>query len=128
MQPQGPQGSCGPNEIWSYGETVEVLLTSIVRFRNDVLAPYILELGRNVSHDGVPTVRPLWWEFPSDAAASDPLVENAGTKIHGRASDDTRGDDKECVLSGRCVHEMGRGGCDGWGAGCGPHWRAAEDD
>jgi alpha-glucosidase (family GH31 glycosyl hydrolase) len=41
-----------------------------------VLAPYILELGRNVSRYGVPTVRPLWWEFPSDAAASDPLVED----------------------------------------------------
>ena len=71
MAPQGPQGSCGPNEVWSYGESVEPLLTAIIRFRNDVLAPYILELGQNVSRlsSGVPTVRSLWWEFPDDTTA-----------------------------------------------------------
>jgi hypothetical protein len=37
MSPQGPQGSCGPNEVWSYGEKIEPLLSDIVRFRNDVL-------------------------------------------------------------------------------------------
>ena len=37
MKPQGPQGSCGPNEVWSYGETIEPILSTIVRFRNDVL-------------------------------------------------------------------------------------------
>ena len=77
MRPQGPQGSCGPNEVWSYGESVEPLLASIVRFRNDVLAPYVLALGRNVSTHGAPTVRPLWWEFPGDAtAAGDPRCED----------------------------------------------------
>ena len=37
MTPQGPQGSCGPNEVWSYGETIEPILSAIVQFRNDVL-------------------------------------------------------------------------------------------
>ena len=54
---QGPNGSCGPNEVWSYGAKVEPVLSSIIRFRNQVLAPYVLELGRNVSVAGVPTMR-----------------------------------------------------------------------
>lgn len=41
-----------------------------------MLAPYILELGRNVSTQGVPTVRPLWWEFPLDPRAADQACED----------------------------------------------------
>ena len=76
MKPQGPQGSCGANEVWSYGPTVEPILTGIIRFRNDILAPYILELGINVSKYGVPTVRPLWWDFPADAVAAETACED----------------------------------------------------
>ena len=42
MKPQGPQGSCGPNEVWSYGASIEPILSSIVRFRNDVLCVSLL--------------------------------------------------------------------------------------
>jgi len=66
---QGPQGSCGGNEIWSYGPEVEVILTRLVRLRNDVLKDYVLELAVNVSRDGVATMRPLWYEFPADPLA-----------------------------------------------------------
>lgn len=76
MKPQGPQGSCGFNEVWSYGPAVEPVLTALVRFRNDVLAPYILALGRNVSLHGVPTMRPLWYDFPRDDAATDPACDD----------------------------------------------------
>jgi alpha-D-xyloside xylohydrolase len=61
-------GSCGFNEPWSYGNATAVLLTAMIRFRTEVLAPYIAELARNVSAEGVPTMRPLWYEFPDDAA------------------------------------------------------------
>ena len=30
------------------------------------MVPYISELAANVSARGVPTMRPLWYEFPSD--------------------------------------------------------------
>ena len=43
----------------------------MIRFRAEVLAPYIAALARNVSAEGVPTMRPLWYEFPSDPAAYD---------------------------------------------------------
>ena len=45
------------------------MLETYVRFRSDVLGDYIAALAVNVTRDGVPTVRPLWWEFPDDPAA-----------------------------------------------------------
>jgi len=63
--------SCGPNEVWSYGADTQVLLSAMVTYRAQVLKPYIAELARNVSAEGVPTMRPLWYEFPQDPAAYD---------------------------------------------------------
>jgi alpha-D-xyloside xylohydrolase len=60
------QGSCGYNEIWSYGNDTQVMLEKMVRLRSEVIKPYIQELDRNVSSSGVPTMRPLAYEFPSD--------------------------------------------------------------
>lgn len=62
-------GSCGPNEVWSYGDATGALLSAMVRFRAEVLQPYIAALAANVTARGVPTLRPLWWEFPADPAA-----------------------------------------------------------
>ena len=62
-------GSCGPNEVWSYGADTQVLLSAMIVFRANVLKPYMAELARNVSAEGVPTMRPLWYEFPSDASS-----------------------------------------------------------
>ena len=59
-------GSCGGNEVWSYGAEVQAHLSRMVETRARDLAPYILELSANVSASGVPTMRPLWWEFPDD--------------------------------------------------------------
>ena len=64
-------GSCGPNEVWSYGAETQVYLSAMIKYRAEVLKPYIAELARNVSAEGVPTVRPLWWEFPADPASYD---------------------------------------------------------
>jgi alpha-D-xyloside xylohydrolase len=61
--------SCGPNEVWSYGADTQALLSDMIRYRASVLKPYIAALARNVSAEGVPTMRPLWYEFPQDPAA-----------------------------------------------------------
>jgi len=61
-------GSCGYNEIWSYGAATQALLEDVVRMRNEVLLPYIRELAANVSAHGAPTMRPLAYEFPDDRA------------------------------------------------------------
>ena len=60
------QGSCGYNEIWSYGSAAQVMLEKMVRLRSEVIKPYIQELDRNVTSRGVPTMRPLSYEFPED--------------------------------------------------------------
>lgn len=59
------QRSCGPNEIWSYGDATQAILEKYVKLRSS-MKPYIAELAKNVTDHGVPTVRPLWWEFPED--------------------------------------------------------------
>lgn len=61
-------GSCAANEPWSYGAATQKVLEKYIRLRGS-LRPYIRELDRNVTAHGVPTVRPLWWEFPDDDAA-----------------------------------------------------------
>jgi alpha-D-xyloside xylohydrolase len=54
--------------VWSYGAQTQVHLSKYIRLRA-TLKPYIAELAKNVSEQGVPTVRPLWWEFPDDPHA-----------------------------------------------------------
>jgi alpha-D-xyloside xylohydrolase len=60
--------SGGENEVWAYGAETQTILESYVRLRASLL-PYIRALDANVTAHGVPTVRPLWWEFPADKRA-----------------------------------------------------------
>jgi alpha-D-xyloside xylohydrolase len=65
----GVAGSCGGNEIWSYNSSVtQDTLASYILFRRDVLKPYMAALAANVTRDGAPTMRPLWYEFVGDPA------------------------------------------------------------
>ena len=59
------QNSGGANEVWSYGTTTQVILEKYVKLRATI-KPYIQELAENVTKFGVPTMRPLWYEFPDD--------------------------------------------------------------
>jgi len=58
--------SCGGNEVWSYGKDTQAMLERYVRVRATELKPYIMELAANVTARGVPTMRPLAYEFPTD--------------------------------------------------------------
>merc|ERR1712187_477050 len=53
------------NEVWSYGHETQATLEKYVKLRKS-MQPYLRALARNVSLRGVPTMRPLWWEFPND--------------------------------------------------------------
>lgn len=81
--PQQPQqGTTGgaaclsgaPNEIWSYGERVYTILSSYIALR-ERMRPYIRSLMRAAHEKGTPVMRPLFYEFPEDAACWD--VEDA---------------------------------------------------
>lgn len=64
---QGPGGSCGENELWSFGATTEAILTKYVNLRNTIIAPYMRELAQNVTSFGAVTMRSLEFEFPEDS-------------------------------------------------------------
>lgn len=66
LDPCHPYHSCGFNEVWSYGNETQMILENYIRIRASI-KPYIQELAENVTARGVPTMRPLWWEFPEDA-------------------------------------------------------------
>jgi alpha-D-xyloside xylohydrolase len=55
----------GPNEVWSYGETVYAILKEFL-FLRERLRPYIMEQMRLAHEKGVPPMRPLFFDFPAD--------------------------------------------------------------
>ena len=61
-------GSRPCNEPWCYGAAAEASIKKSIQLRKD-LHPYIMSLTNNASAFGEPLMRPVWWDFPQDAAA-----------------------------------------------------------
>lgn len=61
----GSMPTGAPNEIWSYGEKVEGVLTKFVRVR-ELLKDYLSEVMAEASDYGYPIMRTLFYEFPED--------------------------------------------------------------
>jgi len=57
--------SGGPNELWSFGEEVYLILERYVHLR-EALRPYLREVMRTAHTDGQPVMRGLFHEFPDD--------------------------------------------------------------
>ncbi|MDT0439926.1 MULTISPECIES: glycoside hydrolase family 31 protein [Streptomyces] len=66
--PLGPEMTGGPNEVWSYGPEAGAILERYLRLR-ERLRPYVLDVMRQAHEEGLPVMRPLFLEFPGDAAA-----------------------------------------------------------
>ena len=60
--------SGAPNEIWSYGEDVEKILERYIRIREQ-MRPYVRSLMRQAHEKGTPVMRPLFYDYPDDAAS-----------------------------------------------------------
>jgi alpha-D-xyloside xylohydrolase len=60
--------SGGPNEVWSYGEEVYEILVGVMALRERI-KPYVLEQMALASSEGVPPMRPVWFDFPDDPEA-----------------------------------------------------------
>ncbi|MEY4761877.1 MAG: hypothetical protein RLZZ200_1733, partial [Pseudomonadota bacterium] len=67
-------GSRKHADIWSFGKEAETILSRFDRLRYQLL-PYIYSAARSTYETGVPFMRPLWMDFPSD-----PAVANLGTQ------------------------------------------------
>ncbi|MEJ8306436.1 glycoside hydrolase family 31 protein [Saccharibacillus sacchari] len=66
----GLWGSGADNEVWSYGEEAYGIFAEHMRLR-ERLRPYITELMTAAHEKGTPPMRPLFYDFPEDAAAWD---------------------------------------------------------
>lgn len=64
--PGGNKGGAD-NELWSFGEDAYAILRDYLLLR-ERLRPYILEQMRLAHHTGLPPMRPLFVDFPDDAA------------------------------------------------------------
>ena len=65
------EGRCdtgADNEVWSFGEEVEEILTKYILAR-EALRPYLRRTMDHVHDVGGPVMRPLFYEFPDDECA-----------------------------------------------------------
>ncbi|WP_194893757.1 glycoside hydrolase family 31 protein [Catenulispora pinisilvae] len=69
-EPFSPSMTGAPNEIWSYGEQAEQIMSDYIRLR-ERLKPYILNAMREAHQTGLPPMRPCFLEFPADPRAWD---------------------------------------------------------
>lgn len=79
QEPLGTTGggktcSGGPNEVWSYGEANYDIMKKYMQLR-ETLKPYIQTLMQAAHEVGDPVMRPLFYDFPEDAAVWD--IEDA---------------------------------------------------
>jgi len=58
----------GPNEVWSFGERAYGIIRELL-FLRERLRPYIMTQMKLASTKGTPPMRPLFFDFPKDAAA-----------------------------------------------------------
>ncbi|MGU7886044.1 glycoside hydrolase family 31 protein [Streptococcus suis] len=61
----GIRTSGASNEIWSFGEKVEQILTKFLHIR-EILLPYLTVIYTECHLTGLPLMRPLFLEFPSE--------------------------------------------------------------
>ena len=63
----GKMMSGAENEIWSYGEEAEAIMTKYIRLREQ-MRPYIRTLMQDAHEKGSPVMRPLFYDHPDDPA------------------------------------------------------------
>jgi len=64
VQP-GIPWSGGPNEVWSFGEETYEIIKELL-FLRERLRPYIMEQMEAAHREGIPPMRPMFFDFPND--------------------------------------------------------------
>ncbi|MDN5276206.1 MAG: alpha-D-xyloside xylohydrolase [Clostridiales bacterium] len=62
--------TCGPNEVWSFGEEAYKILKKYL-FLREKLRPYIMQQMMLAHKNGTPPMRPLFYDFPHDETSWD---------------------------------------------------------
>jgi alpha-D-xyloside xylohydrolase len=60
----------GPNEVWSFGEEAYGIIRELL-FLRERLRPYIMDQMGVAHEEGIPPMRPLFFDFPADEAVYD---------------------------------------------------------
>ena len=58
--------TAAPNEVWSFGEEAYQIIKHYL-FMRERLRPYIMKQMHHAHETGIPPMRPLFVDFPSDA-------------------------------------------------------------
>jgi alpha-D-xyloside xylohydrolase len=66
--PTGFEMTGGPNEVWSFGDVATPIIADTLRLR-ERLRPYIHEQMTVAHQSGLPPMRPLFVDYPDDAAS-----------------------------------------------------------
>lgn len=61
-------GSGAPNEVWSFGPQMQEMLSKFIRLRESI-RPYVRMQMKKAHEDGIPVMRPLFFDFPHDPGA-----------------------------------------------------------
>ncbi|KUJ08085.1 putative alpha-xylosidase [Mollisia scopiformis] len=68
-------------EPWTYGVEAEKVMTEFLRFRHRLI-PYLYTMNVKAATEGIPLVRPMYWEYPEeDEAYKVPNQYLFGTKL-----------------------------------------------
>ena len=59
----------GPNEVWAFGARAYAIIRELL-FLRERLRPYLMVQMKLASTKGAPPMRPLFFDFPADAAAA----------------------------------------------------------
>ncbi len=65
----GAQSSGADNEVWSFGEKAYEIIRGLL-FLREKLKPYLRVLNQAAHEHGTPPMRPLVFDFPTDAPAA----------------------------------------------------------
>ena len=60
--------SGAPNEVWSYGEKAQEIMTKYIKIREN-LKPYITKVMEEAHNYGIPPMRTMFFEYPDDEKA-----------------------------------------------------------
>ena len=64
----GAQSSGADNEVWSFGERAYEIIRHLL-FLREKLKPYLQTLNQVAHTQGIPPMRPLYYDFPADSSA-----------------------------------------------------------
>jgi len=70
--PEDPPADCGEsggrNEVWMFGDVAYDVISKLILLREQ-LREYVMDQMRLAASDGVPVLRPLFFDFPDDPSA-----------------------------------------------------------